>query len=806
MSVTEPTVVRDTSARPAAGGEVVPLRMTGPLAVAGALVVLAALWFGVGLVYRTPSLLGWATLLVSVPVAAVSSWRAGGARGGPTPRTFWRYVSVGLVLVGCGAMSNARDNLIGTDRNQHVSGVTSAIYLSGLLVMMIGLLRIPGTRRTGGAWTRFGLDIATVIVTTLTFSWHLVYPRWETWFAGSAGDTWSALSVVGGGFICVFAFVKVAFSGTGPIDRRALHLLALSGAVGAGGGSLAPLLASRPHLNTAHLILPATCLVLCLAADRQLRAAGAAPAPDRPPGRRLSVMPYAAVVATGGLLLLSSIQGSPDNVVVAAGAITVTVLVAARQIIALRDNAALLQQLDARLQDNARLVEQLDSRVRDLHTYQRQLAHQASHDGLTGLANRTVFGDATTAALHADEARDGAGVSVAVIDLDNFKGINDELGHAVGDALLQAVAAVLVARVPAGSTVARLGGDEYALLLHGTDQAAHERTLTAIATSLRQPLRCAGHDLVVEASIGLAAARPADTAAELLRRADVAMYEAKNQGKGRFRVYTCAMDQRGAEQARVAADLRTALDTGQLHLVYQPIVDIVDGSLYGVEALIRWNHPERGPIPPVEFIPAAERTGLIVPLGGWILAEACAQAVRWRRELGAAAPETVSVNVSARQLREAGFAADVAAILRRTCLPARHLTVEVTETAVFDGGAAVDELHALKALGVTVALDDFGTGHSSLGLLRTCPVDLLKVDKSFVDTVTHGGEHAVIAAALIDISNGLHLRAVAEGVETAEQAAELQRLGYRYAQGYHYARPMLPDALALRQSRQPAAA
>ncbi|MEV0568193.1 EAL domain-containing protein [Dactylosporangium sp. NPDC050588] len=780
---------------PPSDGSVTPLRPTAPLAITAGLVVVAALWFAVGLVYRTPALLGWSTLLVSVPVAAASSWRAGGPQ-----RTFWRYVSVGLVLVGCGAMSNARDNLDGVDRNQHVSGVTSAIYLSGLLVMMIGLLRIPGIRRTGGAWTRFGLDIATVIVTTITFAWHLVYPRWESWFAGSAGDTWSALTVVGGGFICVFAFVKVAFTGTGPIDRRALHLLGLTGAVGAGGGSLAPLLASRPHLNTGHVILPAVCLVLCLAADRQVRALGVPPPPDRPPGRRLSVMPYAAVVATGALLLVSTIQDSADVVVVAVGAITVTVLVAARQIIALRDNAALLQQLDARLHDNARLVKQLDSRLRDLHSFQRKLAHQAGHDALTGLANRTVFAEATTTALSGGSVA----LSVAVIDLDNFKGINDQLGHAVGDALLQAVAAVLTAHVPAGSTVARLGGDEYALLLHGTDQAAHESALNTLTAELRRPLQAAGHDLVVEASIGLAGARPGDTAAELLRRADVAMYEAKNQGKGRFSVYTSAMDQRGAEQARVAADLRTALDTGQLHLVYQPIVDITDGSLYGVEALVRWNHPERGPISPAEFIPAAERTGLIVPLGAWILAEACTQAARWQFELGPDAPAIVSVNVSARQLREAGFAADVAAVLRRTGLPAHRLTIEVTETAVFDGGTAVETLHALKALGVAVALDDFGTGHSSLGLLRTCPVDLLKVDKSFVDTVTHGGEHAVIAAALIDISNGLHLRAVAEGVETAEQAAELRRLGYRYAQGYHYARPLLPDDLERHALRRPA--
>jgi EAL domain-containing protein (putative c-di-GMP-specific phosphodiesterase class I) len=214
-----------------------------------------------------------------------------------------------------------------------------------------------------------------------------------------------------------------------------------------------------------------------------------------------------------------------------------------------------------------------------------------------------------------------------------------------------------------------------------------------------------------------------------------------------------------------------------------------------VEALVRWNHPERGAVGPAEFIPAAERTGLIVPLGAWILEEVCRQAVRWRRDLGDAAPQTVSVNVSARQLREAGFATEVDAVLRRTGLPPHALTVEVTETAVFDGGPALTELRAIAALGVTIALDDFGTGHSSLGLLRTCPADILKVDKSFVDD-TEGGQQAVVVAALIGICDGMGLRAVAEGVETAEQAAELHRLGYRYAQGYHYGRPMPAAAIA----------
>jgi EAL domain-containing protein (putative c-di-GMP-specific phosphodiesterase class I) len=260
------------------------------------------------------------------------------------------------------------------------------------------------------------------------------------------------------------------------------------------------------------------------------------------------------------------------------------------------------------------------------------------------------------------------------------------------------------------------------------------------------------------------------------------------------------MDQRSAEEARLAADLRIALDKGQLHLLYQPIVAIADGSLHGVEALVRWDHPTRGPVGPATFIPAAERTGLIVPLGAWILGVACRQAVRWQNELGDRAPHTVSVNVSARQLREVGFAADVGVVLRQTGLAPHLLTVEVTETAIFDGGAALIELRAIKDLGVTIALDDFGTGHSSLGLLRTCPVDILKVDKSFVDNITEGGQHAVVAEALIHISNGLQLRAVAEGVETAEQAATLYGLGYRLAQGYHYARPMPPAEINRRQS------
>jgi diguanylate cyclase (GGDEF)-like protein len=742
-----------------ADGSVPPWRFTRPIGVALAVALAETGWFTLGMVRPTPGIVGWLPLLVAVPVAAVASWRAG-ARG----RTFWRYVSVGISLIGIAAGFNAHDSLSGDQVGQHISGFTSAVYLSGLLTMLIGLLRIPSAKRSREDWTRFSLDITTVIVTVLAFAWHLVYPRWEHWVGNSAVDLSSAFTVVGGGFICAFAFVKVAFTGTGPIDRRSLHLLALIGAAGAGGGSLAPLLTSRPHLNTGQMILPVACLLLCVAADRQMRATRGLPASPRARQNRISMMPYAAVLFTGALLIFSAVEHTADIVAIAIAAVTVTMVVAVRQIVALRDNATLVDHLD----------------------------FQASHDALTGLVNRTVLSRNTGTAL----ALDPAPVSIALIDLDDFKAINDDLGHAVGDALLTEVAVRISQHVPAGSTVARLGGDEYAMLLRGTP-GENEATLAVVAANLRRPVDAKGHAMVVEASIGLAPARAGDTFDELLRRADVAMYEAKAMGKGRYVVYAPQMDQRGAEQARLAADLRTAFDEDQLYLLYQPIVSLHDGSLQGVEALVRWHHPRLGAISPATFIPPAERTGLIVPLGAWILTEACRQAIRWQHELGEAAPRTVSVNVSARQLREAGFAAEVAAILRRTGLAPERLTVEVTETAVFDGGAALDELSAIKALGVAIALDDFGTGHSSLGLLRTCPVDILKVDKSFVDSITEGGEHAVVAAALIQIADGLRLRAVAEGVETAEQAAELRRLGYDLAQGFHYGRPMAAMEIGL---------
>jgi EAL domain-containing protein (putative c-di-GMP-specific phosphodiesterase class I) len=276
------------------------------------------------------------------------------------------------------------------------------------------------------------------------------------------------------------------------------------------------------------------------------------------------------------------------------------------------------------------------------------------------------------------------------------------------------------------------------------------------------------------------------------------MYAAKGSGKGRHAVYDADLEQHHAADAQLGAELRRALDAGGFTLVYQPIVRLPDGAWTGLETLIRWPHPERGFVPPDLFIPIAERTGLIVPLGDWILQTALREFAGWTAEFGDAAPHELGVNVSARQLREPGFAAGVRAALAAAGVRPDRLVVEVTETAVFDGGPALDALHDLVRMGVKVALDDFGTGHSSLGLLRTVPADTLKVDKSFVDGIGGSSEEAVIATAMIQITNGLHLDAVAEGVETSAQAKTLHRLGYRYAQGYHFSRPLPPAEIGVR--------
>jgi diguanylate cyclase (GGDEF)-like protein len=423
----------------------------------------------------------------------------------------------------------------------------------------------------------------------------------------------------------------------------------------------------------------------------------------------------------------------------------------------------------------------MDWLVRQVQAHADRLQDLAMRDDLTGLPNRRQLERVIRPAL-------GRGSTVALLDLDNFKAVNDHLGHAFGDQLLVEVGQRITGALRPGDTVARLGGDEFAILLPGAVGDVAGELIDAVLAAIEPAILIGGHRLVARASVGMAGTDGTADPFEPLRRADVAMYAAKRSG-GRCQWFRPELDERASAEARLAADLRNALDAAEFRMLYQPIVELPAGRTVAVEALVRWDHPERGLVNPADFIPVAERTGVIVELGAWILHAACAQMHEWLVTDPHRAPRKVSVNVSARQLSEPGFAATVAATLATTGLAGEYLAIEVTETAVFDSTSAIDTLRAVKALGVQIALDDFGTGHSSLGLLQAAPVDILKVDKSFVDNITLRGRHATIATALITVSTELQLTAVAEGVETAEQAEELCRLGYRFAQGYLFGRP-----------------
>ena len=435
---------------------------------------------------------------------------------------------------------------------------------------------------------------------------------------------------------------------------------------------------------------------------------------------------------------------------------------------------------------NARLLAQERATLAELRRSEAQVKHQAAHDALTGLANRALFSDRLQAMLKRD-----AGVTVLFVDLDDFKAVNDSFGHAVGDDLLAAVSARLATCMRAGDTVARLGGDEFAVLLEGADERAAVQAAERLIDALGMPLALPGTTTTVRASVGIAVTPPGTgDVGEVLRNADVAMYAAKEAGKGGFAVFEAGMHTRALDLIEQEHDLREAIDQEQFVLRYQPVVELASGRMVGVEALVRWQHPTRGLLAPSEFIPLAETTGLIVALGRSILDKACGQAARWR----GAADLMVGVNLSARQLTDPGLIDQVVATLSATGLPAERLVLEITETSLLS--SAPDRvLTGLREVGVRVALDDFGTGYSSLEHLRRFPVDSIKIDKVFIDRVSGGLRESALARAIVQLGQAMELATVAEGIETAEQAAVLRELGCGYGQGYWFAKPMSSEAL-----------
>jgi diguanylate cyclase (GGDEF)-like protein len=427
--------------------------------------------------------------------------------------------------------------------------------------------------------------------------------------------------------------------------------------------------------------------------------------------------------------------------------------------------------------------------ITDRKTAEAELTHLAFHDTLTGLANRGLFQDRVK---HALEISEPSSIAVLFLDLDGFKDVNDAFGHETGDALLREVALRLVRASRSQDTVARLGGDEFALLIEGSHDP--QETSVAIAErilrELTAPVVLEAALVTLSASIGIATSEAGSTASSLLRNADVAMYEAKSAGRGRWVSYEPEMRASTLERLRLDHDLATALERDQLWVAYQPVVDLETEAIVGFEALLRWEHPTLGVIAPDRFIPLAEETGLIIPIGRWVLETACRTAARWQRAYPEYRDLTIAINVSGRQLASSDLVNHVEDALAMSGLPARSLVLEMTETVlVEDPAAAAGRLRQLRRLGLRLAIDDFGTGYSSLSYLRQFPIDILKIDRSFVSLVTGADAVPALVHGLIELGHTLGLELVAEGIEHDSQLVHLRHERCNLGQGFLFAGP-----------------
>jgi diguanylate cyclase (GGDEF)-like protein len=425
---------------------------------------------------------------------------------------------------------------------------------------------------------------------------------------------------------------------------------------------------------------------------------------------------------------------------------------------------------------------------------EERLQHQAFHDPLTDLPNRTLFLHTLKQVMHR-QAGQAEPVALFFIDLDRFKFINDSFGHAAGDELLKAVARRLRGTVRPGDTVARLGGDEFAVLLENVpSRRAAERAASDLSACVSAPFDLSGKEVFITASVGVSLSAPSEAAeARLLHEADVALYRVKRQGRANWVVFDPAVDGAGWERATLEVQLRQAMQDDTLWLAYQPLVELATNRIVELEALVRWQHPDRGTVLPRAFVPVAEQTGLVVPFGRWVLETACRQGHVWQERYGEA--PVVSVNLSARQFLHPELVEDIAQVLQSTGLAPDRLKLEITEsTMMINVDVAAGTLRRLQTLGVRIAIDDFGSGYSSLSYLRHLPIDQLKIDQEFIAGLERQGEASAIVRAVIALAQALQIEVVAEGIESSVQAAHLRSWGCDLGQGFHLGRPLSAKA------------
>lgn len=443
-------------------------------------------------------------------------------------------------------------------------------------------------------------------------------------------------------------------------------------------------------------------------------------------------------------------------------------------------------------EDRARLERSLDVSSKEMLERTQEIKHQALHDKLTGLPNRALLLDRIGYAL-AKARRHHLGTAVIFIDLDNFKLINDSKGHDEGDALLRAVADRLVHAVRPGDTVARLGGDEFVVLIEELEKPGHAESIARkILTRFEKPIQLPHSEAFASGTLGIAFTLDPDMqAATLIKNADTAMYEAEAKGKACYALFDERMNDNVVDRLELETSLRKALDHHEILIHYQPLIDIRSGTVLGAEALARWQHPTRGLVGPGTFVPIAEETGVIIPIGYWVLEQACRQMQDWSSDLA------LSVNMSGKQLQRQDVVDRVRRVLEETGFDPNRLKLEITESVLMaDRADIAAKLRALKDIGITLALDDFGTGYSSLSTLRSFPIDTLKIDKAFVSRLEDEDEARAIVEAILALSKTMKLSVTGEGVETEFQRAMLQKLGCDLGQGYLFGRPMAPEEFA----------
>ena len=712
--------------------------------------------------------LGGSVVLLTAVAACYRASR-GSQQPGPV-RGFWllwSYSAAALFVSTIAAMAAAVRRETGMPLYEAVPTLLS------LTLAMLAFRHVPLNQRSTIDWVRLLLDGAAVAVSGAVFFGYVLLHAAPAGAPVVARATAAAVGV--GCLLALVVFGKAAVSPRGRVDTGALTILAVTPVVG-----LAAVIVFLEGTPLGMMLLsvlgyPLVGLVMCAGALRQsLVDSGVARQCARGSRRSLAdPLQYLAVTAVAALVIMVSARDlDTRGQAVIVGAVLIATILVTRQLLTVRENAEALA---------------------GIRRQQAELQRLALSDSLTGLPSRTAFGVALTERLDA-----GNPATVLMIDVDDFKMINDTIGPAAADQLLHQIGQRLRDICAPGEVAARLGGDEFALLLPHHDAADTERTAANAQQAVSEPVQAAQHQFMLHASIGVAAAAPGESADEILRNADIAMYAAKEGGKAAWVRYNPQMRQDMTAHARTAGELHDAITRGELRLLYQPVFDLHTERLHGAEALVRWHHPVRGLVSPAEFIPVAERSGLIVPLGAWVLREACTTLARWRADHPCGAIEAINVNVAVRQLREPTFATSVAAVLATTGLGPRNLVLEVTESAVVDGPQVNQTLQQLHDLGVQLALDDFGTGQSSLSLLRTFPANVIKLDKSFVDGIAAGadrGRHA-IATAVAQLADNLGLKAVAEGIETRDQLNRLRQMGFPYGQGFLLAKPMPADECA----------